>query len=157
MLGQEEDILAPLAQRGQVHAEDVEAVVEVLAERPRRHRLRQVLVGGGDDPDVGPEGRGAPHALELVLLEHPEELGLDMGGSSPTSSRKSVPPAASSKRPGLGLSAPVKAPFSWPNSSDSTRVSGRAAQLRAMKGPSARGLAGGWPGPPALCRSRSPR
>ncbi len=31
-------------------------------------------------------------------------------------------------------SAPVKAPFSWPNSSDSSRFSGIAAQLRARNG-----------------------
>jgi hypothetical protein len=30
--------------------------------------------------------------------------------------------------------APVKAPFSWPNSSDSSRFSGMAAQLTMMKG-----------------------
>ncbi len=34
--------------------------------------------------------------------------------------------------------APVKAPFSWPNSSDSSRFSGIAAQLTLMNGLSAR-------------------
>ncbi len=38
-------------------------------------------------------------------------------GSSPISSRKIVPPSATSKRPNFRLSAPVKAPFSYPNSS----------------------------------------
>ncbi len=61
------------------------------------------------------------------------------GGSSPISSRNSVPPSASSKRPGLDSTAPVKAPRSWPNSSDSTRVSGRAPQLILTKGAPARG------------------
>ena len=36
-------------------------------------------------------------------------------------------------------SAPVKAPFSWPNSSLSSSVSGMAAQLRARNGALARG------------------
>ena len=58
---------------------------------------------------------------------------------SPTSSRKSTPPAACSIRPGRAASAPVKAPFSWPNSSDSSRCSGSAAQFRATNGPSLRG------------------
>ena len=40
-----------------------------------------------------------------------------------------MPPAASSKRPAPPFSAPVKAPFSWPNSSLSTSASGSAAQL----------------------------
>jgi len=51
------------------------------------------------------------------------------GGISPTSSRKRVPPSASSKRPCRWPMAPVKAPFSWPNSSLSSSVSGMAAQL----------------------------
>ncbi len=59
---------------------------------------------------------------------------------SPTSSRKSVPPSAASNLPLRRAKAPVKAPFSWPNSSDSSRLSVRAAQETATKGPPARVL-----------------
>ncbi len=45
-----------------------------------------------------------------------------------------MPPAASSKRPLRSLIAPVNAPFSWPNSSLSSSVSGRAAQLTVTNG-----------------------
>ena len=62
------------------------------------------------------------------------------GESSPISSRKSVPPSASSKRPTFTPVAPVKAPFSWPNSSLSMSVGGRAAQLTLTRGPCRRGL-----------------
>ena len=55
-------------------------------------------------------------------------------GISPISSRKMVPPSASSNRPSRRSAAPVKAPFSWPNSSLSSSVSGSAAQLTAMNG-----------------------
>jgi hypothetical protein len=48
---------------------------------------------------------------------------------SPISSRKSVPPFASSKSPFFSRSAPVKAPFSWPKSSASSSVSRRGAVL----------------------------
>ncbi len=61
-------------------------------------------------------------------------------GISPISSRKRVPPSASSKRPFFMAVAPVKAPFSWPNSSLSRRVSVRAAQLIATNGLLRRGL-----------------
>src|SRR4051795_6192700 len=50
------------------------------------------------------------------------------------SSRKMVPPSASSKRPGRSLIAPVNAPRSWPNSSDSINVSENRAQLTATNG-----------------------
>ena len=53
---------------------------------------------------------------------------------SPTSSRNSVPPSASSNRPSLRLMAPVKAPFSCPNSSDSSSVSASAPQLTFTNG-----------------------
>ena len=45
-----------------------------------------------------------------------------------------MPPCAISKRPGLSLIAPVKAPRSWPKSSVSIRVSEKSAQLTATKG-----------------------
>src|SRR3989454_521223 len=51
------------------------------------------------------------------------------GAISPTSSRKIVPPSASSKRPSRRSAAPLKAPFSWPNSSLSSSVSGSAAHF----------------------------
>ena len=45
-----------------------------------------------------------------------------------------MPPAAWWMRPGRDEMAPVGAPFSWPNSSDSSNASGRAAQLTATNG-----------------------
>ncbi len=59
---------------------------------------------------------------------------------SPTSSRKRVPPSAVRNFPLRAASAPVKAPFTWPKSSDSARVSGRAAQFTATNGPWAQWL-----------------
>ena len=44
-----------------------------------------------------------------------------------------MPPCAISMRPGLRLTAPVKAPRSYPNSSDISSVGGIAAQLTATK------------------------
>ncbi len=49
-----------------------------------------------------------------------------------------MPPSASSKRPSRRSAAPVNAPFSWPNSSDSSSVSGSAAQFTATNGRSRR-------------------
>ncbi len=53
---------------------------------------------------------------------------------SPISSRKIVPPWASSNRPSLVRIAPVKAPFSCPKSSLSRRSSGMAPQFTGMRG-----------------------
>src|SRR5438270_219180 len=57
---------------------------------------------------------------------------------SPISSRKSVPPLASSKRPRRAPVAPVKLPRAWPNSSLSSTPSAMAPQSTAMNDPCAR-------------------
>ena len=57
------------------------------------------------------------------------------GRISAISSRKSVPSWANSKQPSRRSRAPVNAPFSWPNISLSSKVSGMAEQLTATKGP----------------------
>ena len=58
--------------------------------------------------------------------------------TSPISSRNRVPVSASSARPILRFTAPVKDPFSCPKSSLSISPSGIAAQFTEMKGLSAR-------------------
>ena len=61
-------------------------------------------------------------------------LGWRKSGMSPISSSMMVPCWASSNLPFFWVTAPVNAPFSWPNSSDSRRFSGMAAQLTLMQG-----------------------
>ena len=58
----------------------VEAVEEVLAEAAGCGQRLQVLVGGGDDAHVGVDRRVAAHALELLFLQHAEQLGLASPG-----------------------------------------------------------------------------
>jgi len=55
-------------------------------------------------------------------------------GSSPISSRKRVPLFEISTLPFFNALAPVKAPFSWPNSSLSRSVSAKAEQFTAIRG-----------------------
>ena len=55
-------------------------------------------------------------------------------GRSATSSMKSVPPWARSNRPTCDLVAPLKAPRSWPNSSESARPSVVAPQFQLTIG-----------------------
>src|ERR1035441_10563586 len=74
-------------------------------------------------------------------------------GTSPISSRKTVPVSACSNLPGLVFIAPVKAPFSNPNSSLSIRFSGRAVQLIFTNGASASGRIRGAP-LDGICQNR---
>src|ERR1017187_9881527 len=61
-------------------------------------------------------------------------------GMSPISSRNKVPWLACSNLPKWREAAPVKLPFSWPNSSLSINSAGTAAQFKVTNGPPLRGL-----------------
>src|SRR5205814_4723760 len=75
--GKREDLLWPLAQRRDGHLDHVEPEEEILAEMSCADRLVEVAVGGGDDPDVRDAGARFSDALEVLVLEEPEKLGLD--------------------------------------------------------------------------------
>ena len=78
VVGQQRDVLRPVLEVRQRDRDDVQPVVEVLAEGPLLDGLLEVPVGGGDHPDVDLDGPGAPDALDLPLLEGPEDLRLEV-------------------------------------------------------------------------------
>ena len=75
--GQRQDVAAPLPQRGH-QDEDDEAEVEVLAERAVAHRRLEIAVGGGDDAHVDLDASRPPMRLELLFLQHAQQLGLQL-------------------------------------------------------------------------------
>ena len=79
VLDEQRDVLRPLAQRRQRDRDDVEPVVQVLPEPAVRDELPQVAVGRGDDAHVDLDRlRVRPSALELALLQHAQQLGLEL-------------------------------------------------------------------------------
>ena len=53
-----------------------------------------------DQAEIAPHGPVAAHGQNLAVLQHPQQLDLQStSGMSATSSRKSVPPSACSRRP----------------------------------------------------------
>ena len=76
MLDEQRDVLAPLAQRGQVDVHDVEPVVEVFAERALDHQVLQVLMRGRDHARVDLDRVGAADGPHLLLLQHAQQLDL---------------------------------------------------------------------------------
>src|SRR6185436_1851905 len=67
--GERNDVLLALAQRRHLHVDDVEPVVQVLAELAAVDRLFEVLVRGGDQAHVHLHRARAPQSLELALLQ----------------------------------------------------------------------------------------
>src|ERR1051326_6120480 len=77
-MGEERDILEALAQRRHLDGEDVEAVVEVLAHLPVLNGLLRIAVRRGDDARIDVDLLVAADAPELALLEHAQELDLQL-------------------------------------------------------------------------------
>jgi len=78
MRRQQRDVVAPLAQRRQLHREHVQAVVEVGAKLPCFHELLERAVRRRDHPDVGPDRLHATDALEFLRLEDAKQLRLQL-------------------------------------------------------------------------------
>jgi hypothetical protein len=76
VVGQEGDVLAALAQRGEENRDDMNAVVEILAKLPRLDRVPQILIRGSNKTEVNSGWPLSSYGVELVLLQHPEELDL---------------------------------------------------------------------------------
>ena len=75
---QKQDVGLALTQGGEVYREDVEPIVQVLAEAAPADQLFELEVGGRDQAYVDFDGGRTADPFELPLLEHPEEL--DLGG-----------------------------------------------------------------------------
>src|SRR6202035_1924880 len=76
--GEHFDVLPALPERRDLDRKDSEAIVEVGAKPAGLDLAREIAVRGGDDPRVDPHRLRPSDALELALLEHAEELGLEL-------------------------------------------------------------------------------
>ena len=138
---QQTDILAPLAQRRQQNRKHENAVIQILPERSRPSPAPP-------DRDAWPPPRARPRQSAYLRPRARSRLpparaatfACIPSGISPISSRKKVPRCACSNFPTCRPEAPVNAPFSCPNNSDSINSAGIAAQFKVTKGPPRRAL-----------------
>src|SRR6185295_2742574 len=72
------DVLAPLAERRYRDPDDIETVVQILAELAALHFLLDDAVRRGEDADVDAGLLRLADAAHLALLEDAEELHLDL-------------------------------------------------------------------------------
>ncbi len=73
---EQRDVLAPFAQRRHGDREDVEPVEKVRPELAGSRAAAEVAVRCRDQPHVGAQRARAANTLELLLLEHAQELRL---------------------------------------------------------------------------------
>src|SRR5271168_1722563 len=80
VVNEQGNVREALAQRRQKHRDDVNAVIEVLAEAILAHRFLQVLVRGREQPEIHGYGPLAAQVNDRVVLEHAEQLALEGQG-----------------------------------------------------------------------------
>src|SRR3990172_2308367 len=68
VLDQQRDVLLPPAERGHLDGDDVEPIEEIVAKAAGGDQIREVLVGRGDDADIGLDLLRAADALEGLLF-----------------------------------------------------------------------------------------
>ena len=78
VLHQQRDVLAPVTQSWQMQGEDVEPVVQVLAECSPLDLLGQVTRGGGHHADVDLGVLAVAQAADFSLLQHAQQLDLQV-------------------------------------------------------------------------------
>ena len=135
-----QDVGAPFTQRRQLDVEHLQAIEQVLAEGPVFDRLAQVGDLSRQSPARSPSRFACRRAAGTRAPAAPSGTSPAPPGSS-RSPRRGTAPRPRRARFGQvwqGVRL-VNAPRSYPNSSDSSSVSGSAAQLRAMNGPCLRG------------------
>ena len=110
-------VFFPCPQRRDLDRKDIEAVSAIHFKSASVDRRLQVAIGGGNHSNIGSNCLVSANALEFTLLETRSSAICVSAGSSPISSRKIVPPSATSNLPRRCCNAPVNAPFSWPNNS----------------------------------------
>ncbi len=80
MVDEQAHVLAALAQRGDVNGQHVDAVEEVLPEAAGLHVGREVAVRRGDDAHVDLHVARVAEAPDVLLLQDPQELHLEIDG-----------------------------------------------------------------------------
>ena len=92
MVGEQEDVASPVAQRRQVDGKDVQAVEEVGAEPPGGEVLFEDPIRCRDDPNVDLDHPAGTERLELLLLQDAQQLDLRRGGKLPHLVEEDRPP-----------------------------------------------------------------
>ena len=71
MFGEQFDVIEPLLQGRNAEREDVQAVVEILAQLALSDRVERVAIGRRKEPHVEAEILSAAHPAQSPLLQDP--------------------------------------------------------------------------------------
>src|SRR3954471_6859511 len=78
MPDEQRNVLWPLSQRRNPDRKDVQAIEQIGPKRLRLDHLFEVPIGGRNHPRVGLQRPRAAETLELPLLQHTQQLRLEL-------------------------------------------------------------------------------
>jgi len=107
---------------------------QILAEGAFAHSVSEIPVRGRNDADIDRHRPRAATRIDHALLDGAQQFGLQAHIHFGDFIQQQGAAGGFLEFPDTPGDAPVNAPFSWPNNSDSKRCSGIAAQLMLMKG-----------------------
>ena len=131
VVGQQGDVVGPLPQGGDDDFQHAEAEEQIAAEKPFRHVLLQVPIGGGDHPDIDRDRLAAADALEGMPFQDAKELGLNGRAHLADFVEHQGAFVGGLELADLPLGGPGKGPRSWPNNSLANNSADKAAQFEA--------------------------
>jgi hypothetical protein len=73
------EIVPPLAQRWHRNRKNVQTIVQIFSEFAFIYHPSQIVVCCRDQPHVGPDRMRTSQAFELMFLQDPKKLGLQLG------------------------------------------------------------------------------
>ena len=116
----------------------MQAVIKVFAELAGLGKGFQVAVGGGDQTHIDLLRLHRADAADLTFLQYAQQARLGFQWQFADLVEKQGAAIGCLDQAGATGAGPGEGPFSWPNSSDSIRVSGMAAQFTEIIGALAR-------------------
>src|SRR6185437_7768828 len=124
LLSDSEHIIRPVAKRRNIKLELSQAVIQIVAKSALRNEFFQVPVRCCYHSNVNIDFLIAAQPVVGCTIQHPQQLHLDLHIKVTDFIEKKCSFVCQLKETLLVESAPLKAPFSYPNSSLSTRCSG---------------------------------
>src|SRR5579864_3236394 len=79
VLGKQRDVFAAFPQCRQANFDDIQAVIQILAESSLLDFPQQILIGGCDHAHLDFDFLTSSHTIESSLLQDPQQIRLKLG------------------------------------------------------------------------------